>query len=105
GGPAPVAVRRQGRDGRGQRADPGARRVLLVRRLEELALRRPAHLRARGHPVLHARQSRHVALARSRHEQGRSGLPADALVVIGVALFDGDEVLDWAGPWEVLDAW
>ena len=30
-----------------QRADPGAGRVLLVRRLEELALRRPAHLRAR----------------------------------------------------------
>jgi transcriptional regulator GlxA family with amidase domain len=26
-------------------------------------------------------------------------------VVIGVALFDGAEELDWAGPWEVLAAW
>ena len=26
-------------------------------------------------------------------------------LVIGVALFDGAEELDWAGPWEVLAAW
>ena len=26
-------------------------------------------------------------------------------MVIGVALFDGAEELDWAGPWEVLSAW
>jgi transcriptional regulator GlxA family with amidase domain len=26
-------------------------------------------------------------------------------VVIGIALFDGAEELDWAGPWEVLAAW
>jgi transcriptional regulator GlxA family with amidase domain len=26
-------------------------------------------------------------------------------VVVGVALFDGAEELDWAGPWEVLAAW
>jgi transcriptional regulator GlxA family with amidase domain len=26
-------------------------------------------------------------------------------VIIGVALFDGAEELDWAGPWEVLAAW
>ncbi len=26
-------------------------------------------------------------------------------MVIGVALFDGAEELDWAGPWEVLAAW
>jgi transcriptional regulator GlxA family with amidase domain len=26
-------------------------------------------------------------------------------MVIGVALFDGAEELDWAGPWEVLTAW
>jgi putative intracellular protease/amidase len=25
--------------------------------------------------------------------------------VIGIALFDGAEELDWAGPWEVLAAW
>ena len=24
---------------------------------------------------------------------------------IGIALFDGAEELDWAGPWEVLAAW
>ena len=45
-GCAPVRVRRSGRDGRRQRADPGAGRVLLVRRLEAVAVRRPAHLRA-----------------------------------------------------------
>jgi transcriptional regulator GlxA family with amidase domain len=27
------------------------------------------------------------------------------VTVIGVALFDGAEELDWAGPWEVLAAW
>jgi transcriptional regulator GlxA family with amidase domain len=27
------------------------------------------------------------------------------MTVIGVALFDGAEELDWAGPWEVLAAW
>src|SRR3982751_6926217 len=26
-------------------------------------------------------------------------------MVIGIALFDGAEELDWAGPWEVLAAW
>ena len=26
-------------------------------------------------------------------------------MTIGVALFDGAEELDWAGPWEVLAAW
>jgi transcriptional regulator GlxA family with amidase domain len=26
-------------------------------------------------------------------------------VIVGVALFDGAEELDWAGPWEVLAAW
>jgi transcriptional regulator GlxA family with amidase domain len=27
------------------------------------------------------------------------------MTVIGIALFDGAEELDWAGPWEVLAAW
>jgi putative intracellular protease/amidase len=27
------------------------------------------------------------------------------VTVIGVALFDGAEELDWAGPWEILAAW
>ena len=26
-------------------------------------------------------------------------------MIIGVALFEGAEELDWAGPWEVLAAW
>ena len=26
-------------------------------------------------------------------------------MTIGVALFDGAEELDWAGPWEVLAVW
>src|SRR5439155_6941171 len=56
-----------------------ARRVLQLRRLEELALRRPAHLRAGGDRLLHALEGRHVALAGSGDLEGRSGLPADAL--------------------------
>ena len=68
------------RDGRHQRADPGAGRVLQLRRLEELALRRPAHVRPRGHPVLHAGQDRHLALAGSGHVQDRPGVPPHALV-------------------------
>src|SRR4029453_8586135 len=100
-----VPVRGERRNGRRERADSGAGRVLLVRRLEELALRRPAHLRARGDPVLHAGQGRHPALAGPGDLEGRPRLPADALMVVGVALFDGAEELDWAGPWEVLAAW
>ena len=42
-----------GRDGRHQRADSRAHGVLLVRRVEELALRRCPRLRPRGHPLLH----------------------------------------------------
>ena len=52
--------------GRHQRADPGPGRVLQLRRLEGVALRRPAHVRPRGHPVLHAGQDRHLALAGPR---------------------------------------
>ena len=75
----PVPVRRAGGHGRHQRADPGAGRVLLVRRLEAVALRRPAHLRARGDRLLHAHEGRHLALARPGHVEGRPGLPADAV--------------------------
>ena len=76
---AAVPVRGAGGHGRHQRAHPRAGRVLQLRRLEGLALRRPAHVRAGGRPVLHARQGRHVALARPRHVQGRPGLPAHPL--------------------------
>ena len=64
-----------------QRADPGAGRVLLVRRLEVVALRRLARVRAGGDQLLHARQGRHVALARSGDQPGRPRVPADALTV------------------------
>ena len=60
-----------------QRADPGPGRLLLVRRLEGVAVRRLAHLRARGDQLLHAQQGRHEPLARPGHEQGRPRLPAD----------------------------
>ena len=60
---------------------PGARGVLLVRRLEGVSVRRPAHLRAGGDRLLHAVEGRHVALARPGDVEGRSGLPADALAV------------------------
>ena len=62
-----------------QRPDPGAGRLLLVRRLEGVALRRLARVRARVDPLLHARQGRHVPVARPGHEHGRPRLPADAL--------------------------
>ena len=42
-------------------------------------VRRPAHVRPRGRPVLHPGQDRDVALAGSGHVQDRSRLPAHAL--------------------------
>ena len=59
--------------------DSGAGRVLLVRRLEELALRRPPHLRAGGDRLLHAHEGGHEPVAGPADEQGRPRLPADAL--------------------------
>ena len=56
--------------------DPGPGRLLQLRRLEELALRRPAHVRPRGRPVLHPGQDRHLALAGSGHVQDRPRVPA-----------------------------
>ena len=76
---AAVPVRGQRWHGRDQRPDSGAGRVLLVRRLEGLALRRPARVRAGRDPVLHARQGRHEPLAGPRDELRRPRLPADAL--------------------------
>ena len=58
---------------------PGPGRVLLVRRLEGEPLRRHAHLRAGGDQLLHPRQGRDLALARSPRLARRPGLPADAL--------------------------
>ncbi len=62
---AQVRGRRRGRHDRRQRADPGADGLLLVRRLEELAVRRHARARGRGHPLLHAWQGRHQPLGGS----------------------------------------
>src|SRR5439155_506659 len=59
----PLPERSAGRHGRHQRADPGAGGVLLVRRLEELALRRPARARHRGGQVLYQDQGGDDALA------------------------------------------
>ncbi len=63
GSRATVPVRRERGDGGHQRAHPGAGGLLQLRRLEGIPLRRPAHVRTRGHPVLHAGQGRHLALA------------------------------------------
>ena len=63
-GRAHLPAQDPGRDDRGQRADPGPDELLLLRRLEAVAVRRPPHPRPRGHPLLHARQGRHDALAR-----------------------------------------
>ena len=54
---------RHRRHGRHQRADPGADGLPLLRRLEGVALRRPARARPRRRALLHARQGRHAALA------------------------------------------
>ena len=74
-----VPVRGHRRHGRRERPHPGSGCLLLVRRLEELPLRGLARLRAREHPLLHARQGRHEPLARPGHEQGRPGVPPDAI--------------------------
>ena len=63
---AALRERDPGRHGRHQRADPGAGRVLLVRRLEELAVRRPARARHGGRQVLHPHQGRSPRAGRTR---------------------------------------
>jgi malonate-semialdehyde dehydrogenase (acetylating)/methylmalonate-semialdehyde dehydrogenase len=50
-----------------------------VRRLEGVAVRRPAHLWARGHRLLHAHEGDHGALAGPGHVEGRPRVPADTL--------------------------
>ena len=60
----PLPARRAGRDDRHQRPDPGADGLLLVRRLEGLALRRHPRPRHGRHPLLHPCQGRHLTLAR-----------------------------------------
>ncbi len=74
---AAVPVRMRGRHGRRQRADPRAGGLLLVRRVEAVAVRRHAHVRPRRHPLLHEAEGRDGALARPGHQRRRPGLPED----------------------------
>ena len=60
---AAVRAAGDGRHDRRQRPDPGPDGLPLVRRLEGLAVRRPAHARTRRRPLLHARQGGHDPLA------------------------------------------
>ncbi len=62
-GPA-LPARGRGRHGRHQRADPGAGRLPLLRRLEGLALRRRQGLRPAGGRLLHPREGGHQPVAR-----------------------------------------
>ena len=71
-----VRPRRQGRHDRRERAGPGADGLPLVRRLEELAVRRAPRARSGRRALLHAGEGRHPALARAgarrlvRHADG-----------------------------------
>ena len=62
----PVRPRGQRRHGRRQRADPGAGVLLLVRRLEGLAVRRQPHPRPGRGPLLHPGEGRDQPLAARR---------------------------------------
>ncbi len=61
----------QCRHGRRQLRDPGAARLLHVRRLEALRLRRPQSARAGFDPLLHQDQNRDLALAVGHQGRGR----------------------------------
>ena len=90
---AAVPDRRPGRHGGHQRADPGADGVVLLRRLEGLAVRRHAHVRPGRHEVLHPQQSGHQALARSGNQRREPGVPADP--VTHPALADAAPTSAW----------
>ncbi len=60
------------RDGRHQHPDPGPDGLLLVRRVEGLAVRRPSRPRPRRGPVLNPRQGGHQPLARGGAGPGPS---------------------------------
>ena len=80
---AAVPVRHQRRHGGRQRADPRARRLLLVRRLEGVAVRRQPYVWARRRELLHARQGGHGPVAGPGNVDGRPRVPADALAGAG----------------------
>ena len=68
--PAGSSTRRARRHGRDQRADPGADGLLLLRRLEGLAVRRQARPRPRGRLLLHPGK---VITSRWPHVEHASG--------------------------------
>ena len=75
----PLRGRRDRRHDRRQRAGPGAGRLLLLRRLEALAVRRHPRPRHRGRPLLHPRQGRHHPVDRPGQPprgRPRAGVPA-----------------------------
>ena len=63
--------------GRRERADPGADGVLLVRRLEGVAVRRHPRARHRGRPLLHPGQGGHLPLADPSHGGVNLGFPVN----------------------------
>ena len=80
------------RHDRHQRPDPGAGVLVLVRRVEELALRPRAHLRTRRFRLLHPSQGHHHALAAAVRVPDRPRLPDHP---IGPPT--ARHVLDWVG--------
>ena len=76
-----VPAQGQRRDDRHQRPDPGADGLLLVRRLEGLAVRRPPHPRPRRGEVLHPGQGRDEPVAACPRRHRRSAqLPDGSLI-------------------------
>ena len=67
----PLPAGGAGGDGRHQRGHPGAHGLLLVRRLEAVAVRRRPHPRDGGRPLLHPAQDGHHPLARGWRRVGR----------------------------------
>ena len=65
--------------GRHQRARPGPGRLLLVRRLEELAVRRYPRPRCRGLPLLHPGQGHHHPVARPEPWRHQPRIPTEHL--------------------------
>ena len=75
----PLSERGRGRHGRHQRPRPGPGWVLLLRRLEELTLRRHPRPRHRRLQLLHPQQSHHHPLARPQPRRTQPRIPTKRL--------------------------
>ncbi|CAA9303192.1 MAG: Malonate-semialdehyde dehydrogenase [inositol], partial [uncultured Friedmanniella sp.] len=64
---------------RHQRAGAGPDGLLLLRGLEELAVRRQPRPRRRGRPLLHPRQGDHLPLARPQPRRPEPRVPPERL--------------------------